>query len=540
MGKVKINQQQLPIKAHFFFFMAAMGPILPYLPVYGKQLGVSPAVMGSITAVLPLLFLVAKPAFGFVVDHFRAWRRAIFVGLLATTSGCYVLMYFLPSLPAPVLPDKGEFFNVSCSAIERCSTMRINVTDSCEDDGRISDCVWICRDAGNFSAQAFFRTSREASFDKHSSCFVSESNSTYCLEDDVCQITCDDSKHESACIYWSLTFLGFVLLMALGNIGFNVSNCISDAICFDVLGEGGQMSYGRQRVWGSIGFGITAFIAGYAVDLWSGNDTIKSYTPSFLLISAFTLIDLVCCSKLELPALSGSESILKDVTKLIRVKPIAIFLGFATIAGILDSFIIYFLFWHMEDLAKDTGYMHEIKLIEGLTVFAETIGGEVIFFTFSGKILKKIGYGYSFVFCFACYALRLGLISLAPTPRWIVFVEFFMQGPTYALCYTTIVAYASVVAPPGTSATVQGIVAGMDDGLGFAIGSLVGGFLYDSYGGATTLKVYASLAILTAVAYLITHLTYLKHIMPETDTRKKVEWKSPEEAAEKCADANEQ
>lgn len=64
------------------------------------------------------------------------------------------------------------------------------------------------------------------------------------------------------------------------------------------------------------------------------------------------------------------------------------------------------------------------------------------------------------------YALRLGLISLAPTAHWVVLVEFFMQGPTYALCYTTIVAYASAVAPPGTSATVQGIVAGMDDGLG--------------------------------------------------------------------------
>lgn len=43
-----------------------------------------------------------------------------------------------------------------------------------------------------------------------------------------------------------------------------------------------------------------------------------------------------------------------------------------------------------------------------------------------------------------------------------------MQGPTYALCYTTIVAYASAVSPPGTSATVQGIVAGMDDGLGIS------------------------------------------------------------------------
>lgn len=41
-----------------------------------------------------------------------------------------------------------------------------------------------------------------------------------------------------------------------------------------------------------------------------------------------------------------------------------------------------------------------------------------------------------------------------------------MQGPSYALCYTSIVSYACAIAPPGTSATVQGIVAGMDDGFG--------------------------------------------------------------------------
>jgi hypothetical protein len=34
--------------------------------------------------------------------------------------------------------------------------------------------------------------------------------------------------------------------------------------------------------------------------------------------------------------------------------------------------------------------MHEIKLIEGLTVFAETLGGEVIFFSLSGKYFMTI------------------------------------------------------------------------------------------------------------------------------------------------------
>lgn len=34
----------------------------------------------------------------------------------------------------------------------------------------------------------------------------------------------------------------------------------------------------------------------------------------------------------------------------------------------------------------ETGYMGEIKLIEGLIVAAETLGGEIIFFSLSGEL----------------------------------------------------------------------------------------------------------------------------------------------------------
>jgi len=64
-------------------------------------------------------------------------------------------------------------------------------------------------------------------------------------------------------------------------------------------GESGQMGYGRQRVWGTIGFGIAAFLAGYTVDLWSQREIYKTYTPAFLLVLVFTSIDLICCTKLE-------------------------------------------------------------------------------------------------------------------------------------------------------------------------------------------------------------------------------------------------
>lgn len=71
--------------------------------------------------------------------------------------------------------------------------------------------------------------------------------------------------------------------------------------------------------------------------------------------------------------------------KLLKNPTISIFLIFSAIAGIIDSYIIYFLFWYLEDLAIQTNYMHQIKLIEGLTVAAETLGGEVIIFLFSGN-----------------------------------------------------------------------------------------------------------------------------------------------------------
>lgn len=113
----RINKHLLPIKAHFFFFMAgkfyskralycllstilfvsAMGPILPQLSVYGKELGISSVVMGSVTGILPILFLIAKPAFGLLVDVCHNYRKSIFMGLIIATSCFYALLYFIPT-----------------------------------------------------------------------------------------------------------------------------------------------------------------------------------------------------------------------------------------------------------------------------------------------------------------------------------------------------------------------------------------------------------------------------------------------------------
>ncbi|PSN39063.1 hypothetical protein C0J52_10097 [Blattella germanica] len=505
-------------------------------------LGVSEVVMGSITAILPILFLVAKPVFGLVVDYFQEQRKTVFMGLLCAMSTCYVMLYFIPQPSGPFITDKASYHlsGIECDTVDVCQNWEETEAASCGNYKRVI-CNWTCGSTYNETRlEALLKLLPENNYtsDNTMPCIVGNRSSFYCspyrFNYSNCEFSCvlHETEREKDCLYGTAAFWGFVLLMSLGTIGFNVANSISDAICFDVLGSGGEMKYGHQRVWGTIGFGITALLAGFTIDWWSAGSPTKDYTPAFIVVLAFAAVDLLCCVRLKLPPIPRSDNILRDVGKLLKHKHIVVFLIFATLAGIIDSFIVYFLFWYLEDLAQMTGEMENIKLLEGITVAVETLVGEVIFFMLSGKILKKIGYGHSFTFCFFAYSLRLGLISLIPSPWWIIPIELFMQGPTYAMCYTTIVAYASAVAPPGTSATMQGLVAGMDDGFGFAMGSMIGGLLYHEIGGNLSLKVFCGMAFLCGVVHLILYEWSLKHTMLPAGCSNEAEYKPPLEAVE--------
>lgn len=226
-------------KSLLIFIFPAMGPILPFVTVYGKQLGVSPMVMGTVTAILPILFLIAKPAFGFLVDYFRDWRKSIFVGLLIVTSLAFVSMYFLPSLPDTAARTVNV--TISCNETASCGSRDISAPVECYGEKSVADCRWSC-DGREFSSTTIFTDRRGSNFSLGSVCIVDTSNSTIGFDEDnaferTCELRCEKSLIEDRCLYKSVTFWGFVILMSLGCIGFNVSNSISDAVCFDVLGS---------------------------------------------------------------------------------------------------------------------------------------------------------------------------------------------------------------------------------------------------------------------------------------------------------------
>ncbi|XP_073997902.1 major facilitator superfamily domain-containing protein 6 isoform X2 [Rhodnius prolixus] len=379
----------------------------------------------------------------------------------------------------------------------------------------------------------------------NSSEFIAVDLATYCTTsfdsisclsaNETVLLVCDEPDTE---FYIGFTFWAFTILMSLGTIGYNVSNCISDAICFYILGNGCEMKYGQQRVWGTIGFGISALLGGFAMDFLNDDVTqsqgTKDYFPAFSIATLCMIIDILCCIKLKLPPMPKSENISRDISKLIKQPHIVTFLFFAVFVGICDASIIFYLLWYLEDLAAATGFTSNIKLLQGITVAVETLCGEVIMFALSGKILSRIGFGHCLSMCFAFYALRMSLIAAIPSPWWIIPIEMFMQGPTYALCYTTVVAYASAVAPPGTSGTIQGIVAGVDDGLGFSIGSIVGGIIYKIYGGRMLFIITSVVALTCCLAHSVLFNLYFKHSLdkPSNSTPLKTSHTTHIEASE--------
>ncbi|XP_018328123.1 uncharacterized protein LOC108738985 isoform X2 [Agrilus planipennis] len=486
-----------------------MGPILPQLSVYGKELGISAMVMGIVTAILPLSFIFFKFAFGVLVDAFQVYRKVIFIAIILAMSLSFSALCLVPA----VYLSNFEIKNVTCGSLKQCN-LSISVEDS-----NLSMRNIICS-CDNSTKNSISTLKGLISLSQNSDVCFFRNSSSFCEFD--CDLECrEDLDVETSKTTpndeFDSTFWYFVLLMSAGTILFNVVNSISDAVCFDMVGD--SHDYGQQRVWGTIGWGFAAMVSGFAVDWWSPGPA-KSYTPALIVMTIFIILDVIACTKLKLPNIDPPTNIVKDLRELLSSTSTTAFLVFVTIAGVLDGVLIYFLLWYVEDLALEAQTAN-VKVVEGFVVAAETLGTEILFFAIAGKILDKIGYQTCMSLCFINYGVRFGLIALVQSPWWIVPVEYVMQGPTYGLMYSTIVSYANKISPPGMSATTQGIVAGLDDGVGYSIGSLLGGFLYKTFGGRCSFSLFAIGSFLCALVHFCLYRTCLK------DSERRLEYVPP-------------
>ena len=72
--------------------------------------------------------------------------------------------------------------------------------------------------------------------------------------------------------------------MTIGRVGFTAAYTMGDSVAFDIIGQQKKpVSYGTQRVFGSIGWAVAAVVVGLLMDSFTERDrhTETDFRPAF-------------------------------------------------------------------------------------------------------------------------------------------------------------------------------------------------------------------------------------------------------------------
>lgn len=284
-------------------------------------------------------------------------------------------------------------------------------------------------------------------------------------------------------------------------IGQAVVVTFADAICFNILGI--RVSrYGKQRLWGSFGWGTISLLTGVLIDMVS-DGPYKDYTIAFVLMVMFLSGDFIVSCFIEVESPPMSMNIIADIGSMLSSYATALFLLWTISVGLCTGLVWQFLFWYIEDVANlECNGTDYVKTLQGLVSAIQTFGGEVPFMFLSGFLLNKFGHHHVMSTVLLGFGIRFILYSHLVNPWWILPIELF-QGLTSGMFYPTMTSYANIVAPAGTETTVQGLVGAIFEGVGSSLGSFIGGYVYEAYGGALTFRYFGYGALVAWILHII-------------------------------------
>ncbi|XP_032592051.1 major facilitator superfamily domain-containing protein 6 isoform X2 [Drosophila grimshawi] len=538
--KASIDKELLPMKAHYFLFNAGTAPVVPFMPQLAQQLGYSPVVVGTIYMILPIIGLLAKPIFGYIADRYHKHRFLFLAGQLLTAVAFFLIM-FVPSVEKPQLKCHDGFTNIQYCTGGNASDTKTQVethrTLGCNMHCQMEQTMWdiVCQywlknttsncittreilESGN--CLHFMIPQNLGTQDAQNvSMYCPQSKEMYKPSQEVYLKEIPTVINTSSAMAMP-EFWFFFSLLIVSWVGMAVVVSIGDAICFGILGDRHHL-YGRQRLCGSLGWGIFALVAGLLVDTMSNEGSSdKNYTIVFWMTLVILGFDMLASTKLKHTQTHMSANILKDVGQMFLSMRCVVFFLWCVAIGLGTALIWNFLFIYLEELAElyDNGNDY-IKTLEGLVMSIQCFGGELPFFFMSGWILKRIGHVNAMSLVLFGFGVRFILYSMLQNPWYILPIEL-LNGVTFGLFYATMASYASIVAPPGTEATMQSLVGAIFEGVGVSMGSQIGGQLFVAVSARTTFEIFGIGAFIAFIIHVCLQMYLQRNGPPENGTVK--------------------
>ncbi|GFS49997.1 major facilitator superfamily domain-containing protein 6 [Trichonephila clavipes] len=429
--------------------------------------------MGILFAVVSSATVISRPLLGILVDHFQKLRivllSLVVIGIISDMG-----MNFIPQ------PSSTNSSNSSLFCRENSSYLIQLQTDNCRTEPPFcgADCLSSCyRCQSDAAICAQTKNSNQFPMNISSACEEQVLQKCQNGSAEWCSKSLEDFGGTSTIENPLLQLCLMSLFTAIIYMCMGSTASLSDAACFSMLEDKPHL-YGKQRMWGTIGWGSFALLAGYLNQVVTGTSSTYNYSAGFYMAVALFVLDMLMITQLKVENTKTSKNIFKDVGSLIVKPRILLFLLQVLFVGIFRGMSSYYVFWYLRTLNAS-------QFLLGCTSAVLCFLGELPFFFFSGWIIKKIGHMNTFVVSFTSYGFKYLSYSFITNPWWSLLIEI-LQGPCYGSLYAALTSYAKIISPEGTEATVQGIASGTLEGLGVAAGCLIGGYGFENFGGRKT------------------------------------------------------
>jgi MFS family permease len=281
------------------------------------------------------------------------------------------------------------------------------------------------------------------------------------------------------------TFAG--LILAVGLLAFFMSpiGSLTDSAILSLLGERKE-KYGRIRLWGTLGYGVVAPLAGELIGRFGLQWAFWGY--AILMVGGLLIVIPIPFRQSR-----SSGSFLGGMRNLFANQPWMLFLVMVFIGGVGMATINNYLFIYMQSLGAS-------KALMGVALMVST-ASEIPALFFGNHFLRRFGARGLLIIAMATIGLRLICYSLT-TLFWVVLLIQLVHGLTFAIILIAGVSYADQVAPAGMKATTQGMFSGTLMGFGAATGGLLGGVLMERFQPAGMYGIVGAIVLVSLVAFL--------------------------------------
>lgn len=301
----------------------------------------------------------------------------------------------------------------------------------------------------------------------------------------------------SALLLFSISYfktfgVGVLCIVTIGNFLAAPCGSLQDHAVLHMLEKTGG-EYGKQRLFGAIGWGVGAYVVSILVQYYGLHAAFYVYLVLMLLsVAILQQIPPVKGETLKSPSsvqiygeddgllpketdtTGQSVPITMQFWNLVRYQKdvlvllVVIFL-MGLMFGVLSSYLTMFLF----NLSGGNSQ------IVGIAIVCETIS-ELPAFFFSQQLIDRFGVVMVLAASTLGYGIRITFYWLM-TNAWTAIPLELLHGVTFGLSWAACTQYIFTSAPVGLEGSMMGILNAVQNGLGRGAGTLIGGILYQKY-----------------------------------------------------------